>query len=132
MGYIKAKANICIFSAVLGIPFMALCTLCQTNFWFSASMLALEYLFAESWMSPAMTMILNTISPDKKGFSMASFLFFSTIGGIISTSILGALDSQYIEGKPGESYLHGYFLCLFVFISYGGSILFKWLAGKSY
>ena len=95
-------------------------------------MLALEYLFAESWMSPAMSMILNTISPDNKGFSMATFLFFSTIGGIISTAILGALDSNYIHNKPHNSYLHGYFLFLFVVISYGGSIPFMWLAGKSY
>ena len=53
--------------------------------------LALEYLFAESWIGPAITMVINTISPENKGFAVSAFLFFATIAGMISTTTLGAL-----------------------------------------
>lgn len=48
---------------ILGCPTIALCTLLQNSFSLSISFLFLEYLFAESWSSPEITMILNTISP---------------------------------------------------------------------
>lgn len=59
-------------------------------------MLALEYLVAEGWIGPAITMILNTISPENKGFAVSAFLFLCTVAGTISNAILGELQKQYI------------------------------------
>ena len=54
--------------SLLGCPTIALCTLSQKSFGLSIYYLFLEYLFAECWSSPAITMILNTISSENKGF----------------------------------------------------------------
>ena len=62
-GYYRVKSYVCIFAGVMGIPTIAICTLCHKNFWLSISMYALEYLFAESWIGPALTMLVNTVSP---------------------------------------------------------------------
>lgn len=126
------KAYVCIFSAVLGIPTIAMCCLVQNNFWFSMVSLGLEYLVAESWLSPCITMVLNTVSPTNKGFAVSAFLFFATIAGTISTTLAGILQSSLDTKKPGREYLNGWILCFFVLFSYGGSIPFMWKAGKSY
>ena len=85
------KAYICIFSGIFGSVFFALTTLIQMNstggFAFAISMLALEYLTAENWIAPAITMLINTISPENKSFAVSAFLFFCTIGGTIATAI---------------------------------------------
>ena len=87
-GNYMGKAYVCILSALLGIPTIALCTLVQSNFWFSLSMLGLEYLFAESWLGPSITMVINTISPQNKGFAVSAYLFFATVAGTIATELL--------------------------------------------
>lgn len=90
-------------------------------------MLGFEYLVAENWVSPAITMILNTISPSNKGYGVSAFLFFATIAGTISTYLCGLLQIQYEAKDHPERY--GYILCAFVVFSYGGSIPFFILAG---
>jgi len=129
-GNYMGKANICILSALLGIPTIGLCTLVQSSFWFSLGMLGLEYLFAESWLGPSITMVINTISPENKGFAVSAYLFFATVAGTIATELLGVLQTQ-LKAKENPS-LYGYILFGFVCFSYGGSIPFMWLAGKHY
>jgi hypothetical protein len=90
-GYYMTKAWVCIFAGAAGIPAMMGCTLLQNNFYVSISFLALEYLVAECWVSPAITMVLNTISPDNKGFAVSAYLFCCTIAGTLSTWLLGRL-----------------------------------------
>jgi len=124
------KAYICILSALLGIPTIALCTLVQSSFWFSLGMLGLEYLFAESWLGPSITMVINTISPENKGFAVSAYLFFATVAGTIATELLGVLQTHF-EAKTHPS-RYGYILFFFVLFSYGGSIPFMWLAGQHY
>lgn len=51
-------------------------------------MLGLEYLFAESWLGPSITMVINTISPENKGFAVSAYLFVATVGGTIATELL--------------------------------------------
>lgn len=92
--------------------------------------LFLEYLFAECWSSPAITMLLNAISSQNKGFAVSAYLFFTTISGTISTFLLGQFVQTYELDKYPERY--GYILCAFVFFSYLGSIPFFYLAGNSY
>jgi len=131
-GILMTKAYICVLSAVLGIPTIAMCCLVQNNFWFSMTSLGLEYLFAESWLSPCITMMMNTVAPENKGFAVSAFLFFATVAGTISTTLAGAIQSGMKTSEPGKEYLNGWILCFFVLFSYGGSIPFMLLAGKSY
>ena len=129
-GNYMGKANICILSALLGIPTIGLCTLVQSNFYFSLGMLGLEYLVAESWLGPSITMVINTISPENKGFAVSAYLFFATVAGTIATELLGVLANSLNAKEHPE--LYGYILFGFVCFSYGGSIPFMWLAGKHY
>jgi len=129
-GNYMTKAYVCIFAGLLGLPTIALCTLINSSFWFSIAMLGLEYLFAECWFGPAITMVLNTISPENKGFAVSAFLFCTTIAGTISTALLGYLENAYNAKENPSAY--GYILCVFICFSYGGSIPFFFLAGKSY
>jgi len=89
-----------------------------------------EYLFAECWSSPAITMLINGISPENKGFAVSAYLFFTTISGTISTFLLGQFTETFHLDKYPERY--GYILCAFVFFSYLGSVPFFYLAGNSY
>jgi MFS family permease len=85
------KALVCILCGALGIPFIVLCTCVQFNIYFSLAMLAFEYLVAEGWVPPAITMVVNTISPENKAFGTAAFLFCATMAGVISTALLNEL-----------------------------------------
>ena len=57
------KATVCIISSLLAAPVLAVCFLKQDNFTLSVNMLGLNYLFAEAWGSPAITMLMDTTSP---------------------------------------------------------------------
>lgn len=87
-----SKAYVCIGGSLLGIPTIIMCTLSHNNFYVAIAGLALEYFFAESWIGPAITMVIDTISPENKGFAVSAFLFFATIFGTISTTILGKIN----------------------------------------
>ena len=129
-GVLNIKAYVCIASSALGIPFIILCTCVQFNIYFSLAMLAIEYLVAEGWVGPAITMIVNTISPGNKAFGTAAFLFCATMAGVISTAVLNQLQETYdVKNNPPR---YGYILCAFVCFSYGGSIPFFALAGREY
>jgi MFS family permease len=114
----------------LGCPTIALCTLYQSSFGISIGALFFEYLFAECWSSPAITMLINAISPQNKGFAVSAYLFFTTISGTISTFLLGQFVQTFKLDEHPERF--GYILCSFVFFSYLGSVPFFFLAGKSY
>lgn len=90
-GVYMSKAYVCIFCGIMGIPTIAVCLLVQSSFALSITMLALEYLFAEGWVGPAITMVINVISPENKGFAVSAFLFCCTVAGTISTWLLGLL-----------------------------------------
>jgi len=87
--YPRIKSIVCMAGSFLGCPTIALCCLVQTSFPASIVGLFFEYLFAECWSSPAITMLINAISPDNKGFAVSAYLFFTTISGTISTFLLG-------------------------------------------
>jgi hypothetical protein len=90
-GYYMTKAYVCIFAGAMGIPTIMGCTLLQNNFYISIMFLGLEYLVAECWVSPAITMVVNTISPENKGTAVSAYLFCCTIAGTFSTWLLGKL-----------------------------------------
>jgi len=76
-GILFTKMYICLGSAVTGTITFALCTLIQSNFWFSLCMLALEYFCAENWIAPVISMIMNTVHPKTK--EVSSVLSFSSL-----------------------------------------------------
>lgn len=129
-GIYMTKAYVCIFAGALGIPTMMGCTLLQNNFYLSIGFLGLEYLVAECWVGPAITMVINTISAENKGTAVSAYLFCCTIAGTFSTWLLGKLQESYeVKYNPD---LYGKFLFYFVLISYGGSIPFFYLSGRAY
>ncbi|CDW78847.1 permeases of the major facilitator superfamily [Stylonychia lemnae] len=135
------KAWVCIAGSILGCPTIAVCTLYQKNFGVSMFFLFLEYLFAECWTSSAITMLINTISPENKGFgniflhqtfdlAVSAYLFFTTLAGTLSTFLLGQFESIYELKTHPERY--GYILCAFVFFSYLGAVPWFIMSGFSY
>ena len=82
-------------------------------------------------------MVINTISPENKGFAVSAFLFFATIAGTIATTVLGALSTKYDVGKEEKGVypnapIIGHILVIFVGVGYALSIPFFILAGRSY
>lgn len=124
------KAYICIFSALIAAPAMALCLLKQDNFIISVVTLGLNYLFAESWGSPAITMLMDVTSLQNIGFAISAYLFMTTLSGMAATTALGIVQDKLNAREHKE--LYGTTLCYFIMFSYLGSIPFFYLAGRSY
>ena len=96
-GILMTKAYVCIIAGIGGIPTSCICLLINNNFWISITFLGLEYLVAECWFAPAIAMILNTISPDNKGFAVSAFVCLSTMSGTLGTWLCGFLSNKYID-----------------------------------
>jgi len=129
-GILFTKMYICLGSAVTGTITFALCTLIQSNFWFSLCMLALEYFCAENWIAPVISMIMNTVSPENKGGIIGAFLFFSTVGGTIANALAQWLFNHF-EAKANPERI-GWIMCALVTFSYIGSMPFFLMAGINY
>ena len=126
-GYHVSKAMVCFVGTALGIPTIILCTCVQNNFWISMTGLALEYLFAECWIGPTITMILGVVSNKNKGFAVGAFLFFASIFGMIATSVMGSIsEKQDTKTHPSRA---GYILVISVCCGYGLSLPFFLIAG---
>lgn len=129
-GNYMTKTYVCILGAVLGIPTIIMCTMIQTNFWLSIAMLAIEFLLAEGWIGPTISMIVTTISPQNKGYSIGAFYFLATVAGTISNfSVNFCLN--YFNADKNKS-LYGTIIMIFVVSSYTLSIPFFYLAGIEY
>ena len=95
---------------------------------------------AECWIGPVITMVINTISPENKGFAVSAFLFCSTVSGTIANATLGALLGHFgAKGDPNavppidpKPQLYGYFICGFVVVAYALSLPFFYLCGSHY
>lgn len=129
-GYLMTKGILCVFAGLLGTPFIVICTLYQDNFWLSISCLGMSYLVAECWISPTITMVISTISPENKGLAVSIYYFCVTVAETISTALLGWM-LKYFDAQSHKE-MYGYLLCAFVAFSYIGSVPFFYLAGRSY
>lgn len=76
-------------SSFLAAPALIVCFVKQDNFYLSCETLGINYLFAEAWGSPAITMMMDTTSPENVGFAVSAYLFLTTISGMFSTALLG-------------------------------------------
>ena len=100
------------------------------NFWLAILCLAIKYLFAESWLSPAITMMQNTTKPSKQGNMISANIFYKTNAGMFATFLCGLL-SFHFNAKTNPIML-GKILIGILSVSFAGSIPFFYLAGKSY
>ena len=104
--------------------------LLQDNFWLAIGCLAIKYLFAESWLSPAITMMQNTTKPSKQGNMISANIFYKTNAGMLSTFICGLLAFHF--NTKTNPVMLGRILIGILTVSFAGSIPFFYLAGKSY
>lgn len=51
------KALVCLLGGTFAILPISACVLTTNNFWLCMGLMALKFLFSESWMSPAITMM---------------------------------------------------------------------------
>ena len=123
-------AWVCIIGQVISIPFTVGMFMLSNNFWAAIACLAVKYLFAESWLSPAITMMQNTTKPSKQGNMISANIFFKTNAGMLATFICGLL-SFHLNTKANPEML-GKILIGILAVSFAGSIPFFYLAGKSY
>ena len=106
------KAKICIWSSLISAPALAVCFLVNDSFYTSVSMLGVNYLFAEAWGSPAITMLMDSISVQNMGFAVSAYLFMTTISGMISTALIGYIQSAY--DAENNTSVYGYTLAIFM------------------
>ena len=52
-------------------------------------MLGINYIFAEAWGSPTITMLQDVTPNENIGFSISAYLFLTTISGMFATALLG-------------------------------------------
>ena len=117
-------------SGLLAAPFIGLCFFTNDNFYLSISMLAANYLIAESWMSPAITMLQDSSKGKIQGFTINVYFMFATLAGSLSTFFLDFFNQRLnTDSDPGA---FGDLLGYFVLVSYLGSVPFFYLAGLFY
>jgi len=127
------KSYVCIVGSFLGSIFIMGAMLFTNSYVLTMISMAFEYIFAESWGSPVIAMILNTISKENKAFAVAAYISCCTITGTITAQIVGPIETWAIGPKDHEQYKYsGIVIMSFVLFSYLGSIPFFFLAGKNY
>jgi MFS family permease len=124
------KSYICMIGSALGLPAIMLCTLVTGNFYLSLFAMAVKYLVAECWMSPAITMMQATVKPEDQGNIVSAHLFYLTIAGCISTVLLG--QAANMMGAATNPAVYGKLLSIWSAIGYIGAVPAFWKAGKLY
>jgi len=85
----RTKAHVAAIMSLLAVPVCALCFLIYSSFYFSMTMLFLEYLLCEGWLSPSISMIQTVIDVEHKATSIGVFMFGVTISGTLSSIVVG-------------------------------------------
>ena len=124
-----SKAYITIISSLGAVPFVIFCFLYLGNFTQAIVMLSGNYLIAEAWASPAITMLLDS-SKGNPGFTVNVYFLFATAGGALSTAILNALNKT--QQNTARPIVYGDNLCYAMLISYIGCSPAFFMAGRSY
>jgi len=97
------------FLPMIGVLFMS-------NFYAAIAFYFFEYLFAECWFGPALSIIQNRIPTDVRGTTISIFLFISNMVGNIAPVVIGKINNGTAESIR---------TCILgaVAISYGGCAL---------
>jgi MFS family permease len=83
-----ARLDVPLIGSLLGIPTIALCVL-STNFYLSMFGLFLEYLTAECWFGPIISVIQNALPSRVRGTGIACFTFTTTFFGSLASYLIG-------------------------------------------
>lgn len=59
------KAYVCMIGSALAIPAISFCVLNPVNFYRALFFMGIKFLVSECWMSPAITMMQNTVKPEE-------------------------------------------------------------------
>ncbi|CAM9506661.1 unnamed protein product, partial [Heterosigma akashiwo] len=76
--------------AIGAVPFMAICVLAG-NFYVSMAALFFEYLIAECWFGPAISVLQNALPARVRGTGIASFTFITTMFGSGTSYLMGVI-----------------------------------------
>ena len=57
------KSLVCLVGSALAIPAITCCVLNPVNFYRALFFMAIKFLVSECWMSPAITMMQNSVKP---------------------------------------------------------------------
>lgn len=96
-----ARLYIPILGTLLGLPCIAVMLL-ATSFYVSIGGLVLEYLVAECWFAPVISVLQNALPPKARGMGIAIFTFTTAICGSFTAWIVGLLADRWtVRGHMG-------------------------------
>lgn len=93
-------------------------------------MLGLNYLTAECWASPTITMLQDSAKGKNQGFTINAYLLFATLAGSLSTWAIDFANMKLNPGSDPDQF--GTILAYSLLISYLGSVPFFFMAGQGY
>jgi len=90
----RTKSWVAVCMSLACVPVSLALFLIDGSFVFSVSMLFLDYLLCEGWISPVYAMIQTVIDVKYKGVSIGVFQFGTTIAGTLAVVSLGFLITE--------------------------------------
>ena len=123
------KAYVCMYGTLLGIPTLA-GTLLFGNFSLSITMLFLEYLVAECWLSPAISLIQATIPVNSRGVAISVYLLYITAFGTLSNFLTGVINEAFNSAENPQT--KPWILFIVTASGYALSVPCFYLAGRNY
>lgn len=116
--------------SLLAIPTTVLCFAVNNSFPVSMTFLFLEYLLAEGWNSPAISMIQQVVDPSVKGVAISIYLFSVTIAGTIASVVVGAVSTaMHTKDNPA---LLGYICAVSCAVPSFFAILCFYVSGRHF
>jgi len=123
-----ARVWIPAIGAAAAIPFMALCVL-STNFYLSIAALFFEYLTAECWFGPSISVLQNALPAKVRATGIATFTFTTTMFGSGTSYFMGVIYDQISSGSENPTRVIKMELLVAVVLSYAvAAWLFYWAA----
>ncbi|CAM9848940.1 unnamed protein product, partial [Hapterophycus canaliculatus] len=93
-GQRKARMYIPAIGALLGAPAFFL-VIVTPSFYASMFFLFVEYLVAECWFGPAISVLQKALPPRVRGVGIGCYSFFTTIAGSFMTYLVGVILDEY-------------------------------------
>jgi len=87
------KVIISMLSGAFAVFAIVLCTFYQFSFAFLMIMLGINYISAEAWGAPTITMLQDVTPNETIGFLISVYLFLIIISGMIGIVILGSVQN---------------------------------------
>jgi MFS family permease len=98
----RTKSWVAVGMSAIGVPVSLALFLVNASFGFSITMLFLDYLLCEGWISPSYAMIQAVIDVKYKGVAIGVFSFGTTISGTLAAVILGlVITAEDAEEQQG-------------------------------